>query len=288
MSDPEQPRRSVLYLPASNPRALEKAKTLPVDTLVLDLEDAVAPEDKAAARAAACAAVGSGEYGHRELTVRVNAVGTPWHEEDLAAVAAVGPDAVVVPKVESAEQVREVLDALAAAGAPETTTVWPMIETARAVVHATDIAAGSDRVAALVLGTNDLLAQLRAQPVADRSPLLVAMSMVVLAARAVGAVALDGVYNAVRDEEGLRRECEQARDLGFDGKTLIHPTQVGPCNEVFAPGETEVEAAKGVVAAWEGRDGGGVAVHEGQMIEELHVAQARRVLAVERAIRERR
>ncbi|QFQ30759.2 CoA ester lyase [Janibacter melonis] len=278
------PRRSVLYMPSSNARALEKAKTLPVDALILDLEDAVAPADKPAARDAACAAVASGEYGERELTIRVNAIGTQWHDDDMDAVAQAGPAGVVVPKVSSADEVRRLVVALEAAGAPESTRLWAMVETPTAVLDVREIARASDRLAALVIGSNDLVKELQADHVPGRAPLLTALSWSLLAAREAGVAILDGVYNDVRDVEGFRAECEQGRDLGFDGKTLIHPGQVEVCNEVFAPSAEAVEDAKGVLAAWEEGAGGGVVTYGGKMVEQLHVDVAQRVLATHEVI----
>ncbi|MGE9809114.1 HpcH/HpaI aldolase/citrate lyase family protein [Janibacter sp. G1551] len=278
MTDTYTPRRSVLYMPSSNARALEKAKTLPVDALILDLEDAVAPDDKPTAREQACAAVASGEYGTRELTIRVNAIGTPWHDDDLAAAAKAGPHGVVVPKVNTADEVRQLVAALEAAGAPSHTTLWAMIETPEAVLNVREIATASPRLAVLVMGTNDLVKELRADHVPGRAPLLTSLSLSLLAARAAGIAILDGVYNDVKDAEGFAAECQQGRDAGFDGKTLIHPGQVEVCNTTFAPSEEAVADARGILAAWEAGAGKGVITHNGKMIENLHVDVARRVL----------
>ena len=284
MSETYTPRRSVLYMPSSNSRALEKAKTLPVDALILDLEDAVGPDDKVTAREAACAAAASGEYGDREVTIRVNGIGTQWHEEDLAAASKAGPAGIVVPKVNSADEVRQLVAAMEAAGAPEHTKLWAMIETPSAIFDAREIARASDRLAAFVLGTNDLVKELQADHVPGRAPLLTSLSWTVLAAREAGIAVLDGVYNAVKDIEGFTAECEQGRDMGFDGKTLIHPGQVEVCNNTFAPSEEAVTEAKGVLQAWEEGAGTGVVTHNGKMIENLHVDIARRVLATHEAI----
>jgi citrate lyase subunit beta / citryl-CoA lyase len=277
-----RPRRSVLYMPGANERALEKAKTLPADALILDLEDAVAPDAKVAARERVCAAVGS--YGSREVTIRVNGLGTPWHLDDLRAVGAAGPSAVVVPKVNSAEEVHALDKALS--HAPDHTAIWAMIETPVAVLNCASIAAASERLTVLVLGTNDLAKELTAAQVPGRAPLLASLSMCVLAARATGRVILDGVYNDVRDLDGFAAECRQGRDFGFDGKTLIHPSQVGPCNEIFAPSTAEVEHAHRVIAAFEDakKEGRGVATVDGRMIENLHVADAQRILALAEAV----
>jgi citrate lyase subunit beta/citryl-CoA lyase len=269
-------------MPGANERALEKAKTLPADALILDLEDAVAPSAKEAARERVCAAVGS--YGSREVTIRVNGAGTPWHADDLRAVAEAGPSAVVVPKVNSVAEVHALEEALA--HAPDHTELWAMIETPVAVLNCAAIAAASPRLTVLVLGTNDLAKEMVAAQVPGRAPLLGPLSMCVLAARATGRVILDGVYNDVRDAEGFATECRQGRDFGFDGKTLIHPGQVEPCNEIFAPSDAEVDHARRVIAAFEEAEaeGRGVATVDGRMIENLHVANAERVLALAEAV----
>jgi citrate lyase subunit beta/citryl-CoA lyase len=287
VSESYRPRRSVLYMPSSNDRALEKAKTLPVDGLILDLEDAVGPGDKPAAREKACAAARSGEYGYREVTIRVNGIGTQWHDADLEAACGAGPDGIVVPKVGSADEVRGLVAALERHGAPDHTRLWAMVETPGAVLSALEIASASDRLAVLVLGTNDLVKELQARFVPGRAPLMAALSTVVLAARAAGVAVLDGVYNDVKDPEGFEVECRQGRDLGFDGKTLIHPGQVDPCNSTFAPSQDEVEEARGVLEAWEAGAGSGVVTYNGRMVENLHVEVAGRVLATDEAIRER-
>lgn len=279
-----RPRRSVLYMPASNERALEKAKTLPVDALILDLEDAVAPDAKEQARENACAAARSGEYGSREVTIRINGTGTQWHDEDLAAACAAGPDAVVVPKVGSAQEVRDLVAAMEAAGAPDRTSLWAMVETPAAMLHCEEIAAASERLTVLVMGTNDLAKELQAEHVPGRQPLLTGLGLCLLAARATGTAILDGVYNDVRDAEGFAAECLQARQLGFDGKTLVHPGQVEPCNEVFAPSAAAVEEARGILQAWEDGAGAGVVTYGGKMVESLHVDTARRVLTVHEAV----
>ncbi|QKE83965.1 CoA ester lyase [Arthrobacter sp. NEB 688] len=287
MSDTYRPRRSVLYMPSSNERALEKAKTLPVDGLILDLEDAVAPDDKPKARENACAAASSGEYGHREVTIRVNGLGTEWHDADLEAACAAGPDGIVVPKVGSAQEVRDLVAAMERHGVPDRTRLWAMVETPGAVLDARAIASASDRLAVLVLGTNDLVKELQARFVPGRAPLLTALSTVLLAGRAAGVAVLDGVFNDVRDARGFAAECREGRDLGFDGKTLIHPGQVDPCNTAFAPSEEEVEDARGLLAAWEAGAGRGVVTHRGRMVENLHVEVAQRVLAVDEVVRAR-
>ncbi|WP_347350600.1 CoA ester lyase [Intrasporangium sp.] len=281
-----RPRRSVLYMPSSNERALEKARTQPVDGLILDLEDAVAPDAKEQARENACAAVRSGQYGNRELTIRVNGIGTQWHDADLAAASAAGPDGIVVPKVDSAEQVCRLVAAMEAAGAPEHTMLWAMVETPVAILHAEQIARASDRLAVFVMGTNDLVKELGAAHVPGRSPIQTSLQLALLAARAAGIAILDGVYNDVKDAEGFAAECRQGRELGFDGKTLIHPGQVGPCNAAFAPSEDEVASAREIIAAFEAAqaEGRGVVTVNGRMIENLHVDTAHKVLATAAAI----
>ena len=261
-----------------------KAKSLAVDGLILDLEDAVAPDAKDAARDNACAAARSGEYGRREIAIRVNGIGTQWHEADLRAACAAGPDAVVVPKVGSGDEVRALVAALEAAGAPDHTALWAMVETPQAMLHCEEIAAASDRLTVLVMGTNDLAKELHAEHVPGRAPLLTGLSLCLLAARATGTVILDGVYNDVTDAEGFAAECVQGRQLGFDGKTLIHPGQVDPCNAAFAPGEAAVEDARAVLAAWAAGAGAGVVTLNGRLVESLHVETAQRVLAIHEAI----
>jgi citrate lyase subunit beta/citryl-CoA lyase len=279
-----RPRRSVLYMPSSNERALEKAKTIPCDGLILDLEDAVAPEAKPAARDAACAAVRSGEYGRRELTIRINGADTEWHEADMAAACAAGPDAIVVPKVDSADAVRALVAAMERHAAPERTTLWAMVETPVAMLHARAIAGASDRLSVLVMGTNDLAKELYAEHVPGRQPLLTGLGLALLAARAAGKVIIDGVYNDVKNAEGFAAECAQGREMGFDGKTLIHPGQVEPANEAFAPSAKAVEDARGILAAWLAGRGSGVVTYNGRMVENLHVASAERTLAIHDAI----
>jgi citrate lyase subunit beta/citryl-CoA lyase len=275
-------------MPGSNETALEKAKGLPADALILDLEDAVAPDAKPEARERVCAAVAAGGYGKRELAIRANGIGTPWHDDDLKAIAAAGPDGVVVPKVNSAEEVRSLVATLEANGAPEHTTLWAMLETPQAMLHAEEICAASDRLTVLVMGTNDLVKELHASRVPGRAPLLPSLHLCLLAARATGKVLLDGVYNDIKDEAGFLAECVQGRELGFDGKTLIHPSQIEPCNGVFAPDDDAVEQAKRTIAAFEEAQaqGRGVVTLDGRMIENLHVEESRRILSIHAAIAE--
>jgi citrate lyase subunit beta/citryl-CoA lyase len=285
-----RPRRSVLYMPGANERALEKAKGIDADALILDLEDAVAPESKPEARDRVCAAVQSGEYGHRELTIRVNGIGTEWHEADIAAAAAAGPDAVLVPKVGSADEVRTLVGALESAGAPDHTRLWAMVETPAGLLHVEEIAAADERLTVLVMGTNDVVNETYGLHVPGRNPLvLTSLSLCLLAARAAGKVIVDGVYNDVKDLEGFEAEARQGREMGFDGKTLIHPSQVEPANVAFAPSPEDVEHAQQLIATFEEAKaaGQGVVTFNGRMVEELHVRDARRILAFHEAITSR-
>jgi citrate lyase subunit beta/citryl-CoA lyase len=286
MNEQVRPRRSVLYMPGANERALEKAKSIPADALILDLEDAVAPDAKAEARERVCAAVVAGGYGAREVTIRVNGLDTQWHADDVRAAAAAGPAAIVVPKVNSAAEVRTIVGELEAAGAPDHTAIWAMIETPIAMFNALDIATASPRLAVLVMGTNDLAKELHAAHVPGRAPLLTGLGLSLLAARAAGKVILDGVFNDITDHDGFAAEARQGRELGFDGKTLIHPSQVEPCNAAFAPSDAEVTEAEAIIAAFDEATaaGRGVVTVNGRMIENLHVDNARRILAVHAAI----
>ena len=281
-----RPRRSVLYMPAANERALEKAKTIAADAIIFDLEDAVAPDAKDSARVNAVAAASSGEYGRRELTIRCNGLETPWGVDDLAAAAQSGAAAVVIPKVGSVAQLDQVSDRLDRAGAPADMRIWAMLETPSAILDARALASHW-RVGVLVMGTNDLARELRSTLTAPgRHPLVPHLATALLAAREAGRVILDGVYNDVRDDAGFRAECEQGFQMGFDGKTLIHPGQVDICNDVWAPSADDVEQARGLIAAFEEglAAGKGVVTFNGRMIENLHVANAQRLLAVADAI----
>jgi citrate lyase subunit beta/citryl-CoA lyase len=281
-----RPRRSVLYLPASNARAIEKAKTLPADGLILDLEDAVAPEAKETARAQLAAAVKTGGFGRREIVVRVNGLDTPWGHDDVAALAKLGPDAILFPKIQTAEDVLDCVAALDAAGAPGDLPIWIMAETPRCIMGMDAIAGASPRLACLVAGTSDLSRDLRARPAPGRIGVISALSIIVIAARAHGLDALDGVHLDLNDEAGFQAACEQGRDLGFDGKTLIHPKQIAAANIAFAPTAGEVEQSRAIVAAWaEARAAGkGICVLNGKLIEKLHVEEAERLLALHDAI----
>ncbi|WP_110205398.1 HpcH/HpaI aldolase/citrate lyase family protein [Nocardioides daejeonensis] len=283
-TDTFTPLRSVLYMPSSNAKALEKAKTLPIDGVIFDLEDAVAPDAKPAAREAAAAAVASGEYGRRTLTIRVNGIGTQWHDDDLVAAAQAGPAAIVVPKVNSAKEVRQLVTKIEKAGAPAHTKLWAMIETPIAILKAHKIATASDRLGAFVLGTNDLVKELYCEHVPGRAPVLPSLHQALLAGRAAGIAVIDGVYNDVKNIDGFLAECEQGRQMGFDGKTLIHPGQVDGANAAFAPSEQAVDEARGLIAAWEEGKGAGVVTYNGKMVENLHVESAQRTLAIHDAI----
>jgi len=284
-----RPRRSVLYMPGANERALEKAKGIDADALILDLEDAVAPDAKVEARERVCAAVRSGEYGHRELAIRVNGLGTQWHDDDLAAAAQAGPDAVLVPKVNSAEEVLALVAALERHGAPEHTRLWAMIETPVAILHAEQIANAHERLTVFVMGTNDLVNDSHALHVPGRAPLVPSLTWALLAVRAAGKVVLDGVFNDVKNAEGFAAEARQGREMGFDGKTLVHPSQVEPANAAFGPSEQDVEDARGLIAAFQEAQaqGQGVATFKGKMVESLHVRDAERILAFHDALQQR-
>jgi (3S)-malyl-CoA thioesterase len=274
-----RPYRSVLYIPGSKERALDKATTLEVDAIIFDLEDAVAPDEKAAARATLAAALADKDYGRRLRIVRINALDTEWGRADAEAVRGMACDAVLLPKVDGPEQI----EALAAITGD--LPVWAMMETPRAMLNAAAIAA-HPKLAGFVMGTNDLAKDLQTRFRADRLPLLTPLSLCVLAAKAEGIVIVDGVYNAFKDEDGLRAECEQGRDLGMDGKTLIHPAQVAIANTVFAPSEAEIDLARRQIAAFEAAEaaGQGVAVVDGRIVENLHVVTARQTLAKAEAI----
>ncbi len=286
MTSAPRPRRSALYLPGNNARVLEKARTLPADALIFDLEDAVGPDAKDASRVRVCEAVASGAYQPRELVVRVNGLGTQWHEDDLAAVARSGADGVLVPKVESGRQVEALSAALDAFGAPESLTLWVMVETPGAFLRAEEIASADGRLEVLVIGTNDLVNDLRGRHVPGRAPILPALTLALLGARSAGKVILDGVFNAIADSSGFADEAQQGRDMGFDGKTVIHPSQIAPANAAFGPSPEEVDHARTVVSAYERARAAGesVIVVEGRMIESLHVRDAQRILALESLI----
>jgi citrate lyase subunit beta/citryl-CoA lyase len=283
-----RPRRSVLYMPGSNARAMEKARELPADAVILDLEDAVAPDAKAKARELIVAALKKGGFGHREVLVRINGLDTVWWRDDLA-VAAAGPDAVLVPKVSTPEQLRELAKHLTGVRADAGVRIWAMMETPLAMLNARDIAAARDRdtrLAGFVMGTNDLAKDTRARIVPGRAPMLPWLMNCVAAARAYGLDILDGVYNELGNAEGFAAECRQAHDLGFDGKTLIHPQQIAPCNAAFSPSEEEVAWARKIIAAFDQPENAnkGVIQIDGRMVERLHADMAQRTVAIADAI----
>jgi citrate lyase subunit beta / citryl-CoA lyase len=285
-----RPRRSVLYMPGSNARAIEKARTLPADAVILDLEDSVAPEAKVAAREQVADAVKAGGFGAREVIVRINALDTQWWIDDLTAAAKAGPDAILIPKISKPSDLEEVSAHLVGIAADDAIKLWAMVETPLGVINAAAIAAGAaapkSRLACFVMGTNDLAKETQANQVPGRFPMLPWLSHCVIAARAYGLDILDGVYNDFADMEGFRRECGQGDDLGFDGKTLIHPNQIEPCNAAFSPTPTELELAYRIIAAFdlpENRNKGVVQVG-GRMVERLHAEMARRTVAIAEAI----
>jgi citrate lyase subunit beta/citryl-CoA lyase len=283
-----RPRRSCLYMPGVNLKALEKARSLPCDVVLLDLEDSVAPEAKDDAREAVAAAVKAGGYGRREVIVRVNARATPWGMADIAAAGAARPDGMLAPKVESGEEVVALDLAMTEAGFPADAVLWVMIETPRAIWRLAEIAAAAraTRLSAFVMGTNDLAKEMRAKPDAARAPFHAALSLAVMAARAEGLSAIDGVYNDIGNEAGFEAECRQGAAFGFDGKTLIHPSQIELCNAVFAPTAEEVARAEAIIAAFvlPENAGKGVIKVDGKMTELLHLEEARRIAALAAAI----
>ncbi|HJU19565.1 MAG TPA: CoA ester lyase [Stellaceae bacterium] len=277
-----RPRRSLLYMPGSSPRALEKARGLAADGLIFDLEDAVAPDAKEGARAIIAAALAAGGYGRRECVLRVNPLDTPWGYGDLAAAATMPIDAVLLPKLESPDRVCLAVSLLETLGAPDSLAVWCMLETPLGILAAREIAGASPRVAALVVGTSDLTKDLHASATRERLPLLTALGLVLLAARGHGLAVLDGVFLDLADEDGFAFACRQGRELGFDGKTLIHPKQIGPANAAFAPSREEVAWARRIIAAHAeaAAKGAGVALVDGKLVERLHVEGARRLVAL--------
>jgi citrate lyase subunit beta / citryl-CoA lyase len=277
-----RPRRSLLYMPGASPRVLDKARGLPADGLIIDLEDAVAPEAKESARAIVAAALAAGGYGSRELILRVNPLDRPWGHGDLAAAATMPIDAVLLPKVESPDRVRLTVSLLDSLGASERLAIWCMIETPLGVLAAREIAAASPRLGALVVGTADLTKELHAVASRDRLPLITSLGLAMLAARAHGLAILDGVHLDLSDEEGFALSCRQGRELGFDGKTLIHPKQIAPANLAYAPSPEEIDWSRRVIAAHTeaAAAGKGVVLLDGKLIEGLHVENARALLAL--------
>jgi len=290
-SDNYRPRRSCLYMPGANTRALEKAATLAADTLILDLEDAVSPDDKASARQAVQDAVVSRPYGYREVIIRINGLDTPWGQDDLAMAATSGADGILVPKIVTGSQIADLDSALNKAGAQANLELWAMIEMPLAILNIQQIAAASinSRLSGLVMGTNDLAKEMNARATADRTAFQQALSVTLIAAKAYGLVALDGVYNDFKDEAGLLAECEQGRIMGFDGKTLIHPAQLAATNLAFSPEPAEVSAAQAIIAAFQLPEnaGQGVIKVDGKMVELLHLEQATRLVAIAAAQRAR-
>ena len=287
MSRPIRPRRSILYMPGSNPRALEKARSLPADGLIFDLEDAVAPDAKETARVQIREALGQGGYGHRETIVRVNGLATPWGHGDLAAAATSGADAVLLPKVESADSVRQALAVLDEAGAPPDLPLWAMMETSLGMLHAEEIASASPRLACFVMGTSDLAKELQAAHTPLRLPMITALGLCLLAGRAFGLTLLDGVHLDLDDDDGYAASCRQGLELGFDGKTLIHPKQIDTANRTFAPDEAALTHAEKIIEAHEAAaaEGKGVVVVDGRLVENLHVEDAIRQVQLAAAIR---
>ena len=285
MINTSRPRRSVLYMPGANTRALEKAKSLPADSLILDLEDAVAPDAKAQARENIRAALVTG-FGHREAVVRINGLNTQWGLDDLKAFADTKADAILLPKVESASQIREVASLLKQFNPASAMKIWAMIETPLAIFKLPEIASSHPMLEALVLGTSDLVKDLHARHTPNRVESQTALSLSVLAARAHQLCVLDGVHLSLDDEGGLRQSCIQGRDMGFDGKTLIHPSQIALANQIFGPSLEEIDEARQRITAYEAAisSGAGIAVLNGKLVEELHIQDAKRILALANAI----
>jgi len=281
-----RPRRSVLYMPGANARALEKARSLAADCLILDLEDAVAPESKAKAREQVVAAIHPGGYGHREVIIRVNSLETAWGKEDLAAIAPLAIDGVLLPKISIPEQIEDAVDFLDAHGSTPTLPIWIMAETPQGILNMATIASSHPRLAVIVMGTSDLAKEMRVRHTPERMGLVTPLSLSVLAARANGLDIIDGVYLNLEDETGFRSACIQGRDMGFDGKSLIHPKQIEMANQIFAPSAQEIENAKEIMLAWEQAqaEGQGVVVVNGRLVENLHFEEAKRLLALNEAI----
>jgi citrate lyase subunit beta / citryl-CoA lyase len=285
-----RPRRSVLYMPGSNPRAIAKARDLAADSIVLDLEDSVAPEAKVMAREQVAAAVRERGFGRREVIIRINGVESPWGRDDLAAAAAAGPDAILLPKIDGPGSVMQVARQLREAGAPDQIRLWAMMETPMAILHAGSIAAVAadpgSRLEVLVMGLNDLAKETRARFVAGRSSMTAWLAMCVAAARAHGVDIIDGVYNDIADLSGFEAECIQGRDMGLDGKTLIHPGQIALANVVFAPTAAEIDGAQAVIGAFNLPEnaGKGAIQLNGKMVERLHAEIARRTLSIAQGI----
>jgi citrate lyase subunit beta/citryl-CoA lyase len=288
-----RPRRSVLYLPGDNDRALEKARSLPADSIIIDLEDSVSPTNKEKARNQAIAAIREGGFGSREVVLRVNPIETPWGMADLHAAIGAAPHAILIPKVSNSGDITGTVKVVKAADADPRIRLWAMIETPMGIINAKEIAAcGLDpenRLVCFVLGTNDLLKESRALASSNRFAVVPWLAMTLVAARAYGLDVIDGVYNDFKDDSGFRIECEHGRTLGMDGKTLIHPSQVVPCNEVFSPTDDEIAWARKIIAAFEEPENArkGVITVEGRMVERLHLVMAKRIASIAEAINAR-
>ncbi len=290
MAPPARPRRSVLYMPGSNGRALDKGRTLAADGLILDLEDSVSPDAKEEARDRVCRAAIDGGYGGREVLIRVNGLGTAWGRDDIVAAASSGADAIVLPKVDAADTVREADSIMDGAGAPASMALWCMMETPAGILHAEEIAAASRRVGGFALGMEDLVKDLHAAHTGDRLPVVTARGLCMLAARAAGIAILDGVHMNLDDDDGLEEACRRGREMGFDGKTLIHPKQIDAANRIFAPTADELDWSRRIIAAHGAAadEGQGVVVVDGRLVEVLHVAEAERLVAMAETIDERK
>ncbi|MBL4802792.1 MAG: CoA ester lyase [Emcibacter sp.] len=288
MSNQIKPRRSVLYMPGSNPRALEKAKSLPADGLILDLEDAVAVDAKEQARSLVAEAVKAGGYGNRELIIRINGLDSEWGEADMKAACEAGPDAILLPKVENADMVHKAAEMMKRFDAPEKTKIWCMMETPRGMLAAQEIAASSEQMTCFVMGTSDLVKDLHAHHTVMRLPVLTSLGLCMLAARAENVDILDGVYLDLDDDESFRASCVQGLEFGFDGKTLIHPKQLAGANETFGPSLSELEFSEKIITAFAEAEaeGKGVVLVDGKLIENLHVENARRLVSLAAAIQQ--
>ena len=290
MAPTARPRRSVLYMPGSNARALEKGRTLPADGLILDLEDSVFPDAKEEARGQVCSAIAAGGYGGREVLIRVNGLGTAWGRDDIAAASSSGTDGILLPKVEAADTIGEVEAIMESAGAPASMALWCMMETPRGILHAEEIAGAGQRLAGFALGMEDLAKDLHAAHTSNRLAVITALGLCMLAARATGIAILDGVHMDLEDDDGLEKACLRGREMGFDGKTLIHPTQIDTANRIFAPTNDELDWSRRIIAAHGAAagEGRGIVVVDGRLVETLHVAEAERLVALDETIRQRK
>lgn len=288
MDPPTIPRRSALYMPASNARAIAKSRELPVDVVILDLEDSVAPSQKDLARQQALEAVRTGGFGSREVVIRINGFDTPWHADDLKAALQAAPNGILLPKVETPASIVEVARRMGSLDTPSHIKLWCMLETPRGVLAVNEILQSHPRLAVAVMGTSDLTTDLHARHTSMRLPLLTSLGLCLLAARAYGVTILDGVFLDLDDAEGFEKSCSQGRELGFDGKTLIHPRQIVPCNSAFSPTMGEVETAEAIVAAYSKAQerGEGVTIVGGRLVEALHVSEAQRILGLHQSLTE--